>query len=376
MPEMQMTPGMQCGMPMPVAAPSPITEFILCWPGAPSPTAEQMAMDPTSCCTPGGGSTHELVWDRRGGGEVFWVSGQMYDHVARITLDGHADYFPMPKDSAPHGMAYDHDGQLWVTLEGSGYLAPIARDGGVGELIDVGIYPTTGGRLNTRPHGLAVASDGALWFTGKLTNTVGRVAEGVVQHFELPTIGAVPIYLAAGPHRDMFCSELTGSRIAHISRKGLVREYVTPSANSRPIAIAMAPDGKSAWYSTEAGGSVGRIDLLLPNDDPHKVVEFPVPLTRRDAILAGLVFDSDGALWVQQYCPAPPTGAMPTGDDQIVRFGPELLTAPPGDLTGVPIAYFRAPSRGTVMHRITQGPDGNIWFTELGINRVGRLQRT
>ena len=64
---------------------------------------------------------------------------------------------------------------------------------------------------------------------------------------------------------------------------------------------------------------------------------------------------------------------MPTANDHIVRIGPELLTAPPGDLTGVPVAYFTAPSRGTVMHRITEGPDGNIRFTELGLNRVGKL---
>lgn len=371
----EMTPGMRCGTPAPPSASASITEFPLCWPGAPTPAAEAMAMDPTSCCTTGGGSTHELVYDRKGGGQVFWVSGQMYDHVARITLDGHADYFPMPRDSAPHGMAYDHQGQLWVTLEGSGHLAPIAPDGSYGDLVDVGIHPASGGRLNTRPHGLGVASDGALWFTGKLTNTVGRVADGKVAHVALPTIGAVPIYLAAGADGDMWCSELTGSRIAHITRDGTVTEYVIPSPNSRPIAVAMAPNGKSVWFSEEAGGCVGRIDLLLPDTDPNKVVEFPVPLTRRDAILAGLAFDTEGALWVQQYCPTPAPGAMATGDDYIVRLGAELHKARPGDLSGVAIDYFKAPSRGTGMHRITQGPDGNIWFTELALNRVGRVNR-
>lgn len=376
MSEMPMTPGMKCGMPMPAPDPaSPITEFALQWPGAPTPTAEQLARDPTSCCTPGGGSTHELVYDRANGGMVFWVSGQMYDHIARITLDGHADYFAMPKDSAPHGTVFDAEGRLWVTLEGLGQLARITPEGKIAETIDVCIHAHGApAPLNTRPHGIGLASDGALWFTGKLTNTVGRVIAGQVQHFELPTIGAVPIYLAAGAKGDMWCSELTGARIAHITREGAVTEYPTPSTASRPIAVAMAPDGKSVWYSAEAGGCIGRIDLLLPDKDPNKVVEYPVPLTRRDAILAGLAFDKSGALWVQIYCPAPPPGTMPTGDDYIVRFGPELLKAPFRDLTGVSIDYFKAPSRGTVMHRITQGPDGNIWFTELGINRVGKLK--
>jgi streptogramin lyase len=31
------------------------------------------------------------------------------------------------------------------------------------------------------------------------------------------------------------------------------------------------------------------------------------------------------------------------------------------------------PTTQTVMHRILQGPDGNVWFTELGSNKVGKL---
>lgn len=354
---------------------SPITEFNLCWPGAPSPTADQLAKDPTSCCTPGGGSTHELVYDVNGG-TVFWVSGQMYDHIARIHLDGRADYFPMPKGSEPHGMAYDHHrDQLWVTFEGLGQLARIDRDGRVAEIVDVCIHPEGGGPpLNTRPHGLCLARDGALWFTGKLTNTIGRVRAEQVRHFALPTIGAVPIYIAEDPAGDLWCTELTGSRVARITPDGVVTEFVIPTANSRPIALVQGPDGKTMWFSEEAGGRVGRIDLAARDDDHDKIVEFRVPSTQSNAILAGLAFDGEGALWVQQYV-SPPTQGDPTASDYIVRLGPALQTARAGDMTGVSVEYFKAPSKGTVMHRITQGPDGNIWFTELGINRVGRVNR-
>jgi virginiamycin B lyase len=50
-----------------------------------------------------------------------------------------------------------------------------------------------------------------------------------------------------------------------------------------------------------------------------------------------------------------------------------LTTAAAGDLSNVAVNYYKAPSQRTVMHRITQGPDGNIWFSELGLNRIGKL---
>ena len=348
-----------------------IVEYELDWPGAvkmdmPAMDMSPMPADPFACCLPGGGSTHELVFDRAGG-SVFWVSGQNYDHVARINLDGSATYFAMPGGSAPHGMAFDQQGRLWVTFEGLGQLARLDPDGSIAETIDISIHAKeVAGPFNPRPHGLGIGSDGALWFTGKLSNTIGRVdASRNVQHFVLPTIGAVPIYISAGPDGSMWCTELGGGAIARVSAQGQVREFPIPTAGSRPIAIVRGPDGKSMWFSEEAGAKVGRIDMQ------GNITEFPVPLTHRAAILAGLAFDTQGNLWVQQYISPPAFG--PTGDDYIVRLGGALADASPGDLSGVAVAYYKAPSQRTVMHRITQGPDGNIWFSELGLNRIGKV---
>jgi virginiamycin B lyase len=346
-----------------------VIEYELAWPGAPAMVMPMMDMaDPFACCLPGGGSTHELVYDRNGG-SVFWVSGQMYDHIARIEMDGSATYFAMPVGSMPHGMAFDQQGRLWVTFEGLGHLAQITPDGKVAETIDIAIYAKeVTGAFNPRPHGLGIGTDGALWFTGKLSNTIGRVdAARNVQHFVLPTIGAVPIYISAGPDGNMWCTELGGSAIARITPDGVVSEFPIPTANSRPIAIVRGPDGKSMWFSEEAGGKIGRIEV----NDPKTITEFPVPLTHRAAILAGLAFDRQGNLWVQQYISPPNFG--PTGDDYIVRLDRALMEATAGDLSNVAVHYYKAPSQRTVMHRITQGPDGNIWFSELGLNRIGKV---
>jgi virginiamycin B lyase len=349
----------------PVAAGS-VIEYQLDWPGASVPQRMNPA-DPFSCCLPGGGSTHELVYARNGG-TAFWVSGQNYDHIARIALDGSATYYPMPVGSLPHGMTFDHQQQLWVTFEGHGQLAQISAAGTIVRTVDVSIHAEgTAGPLNSRPHGIGVAADGAIWFTGKLTNTVGRVdpVSGAVQHIALPSIGAVPIYLSAGPDGAMWCTELGASNIARIAPNGTVTELSIPTPNSRPIAVIPGPDGASMWFSEEAGGKVGRIGM------DGRIDEFPIPLTHRDAILAGLAFDRSGNLWVQQYITPPADG--PTGDDYIVRLDRAIVGAPPGDLSKVDITYFKAPSQRTVMHRITQGPDGDIWFSELGLNRIGKV---
>ena len=346
-----------------------IVEFALSWPGASEPMTGMpgMTSGPYACCTPRGGSTHELTYDRDGG-TVFWVSGQKYDHIARIELDGNATYFAMPVGSAPHGMAFDARHRLWVTFEGLGQLACIRDDGTIAETIDIAIHSRQVGAINPHPHGLTVAKDGALWFTGKLSNTVGRVdTAGEVCHFVLPSPGAVPIYIAEGPDGNMWCTELGGGAIARTAPDGRVDEFAIPTPGSRPISICPSPDGRSMWFGEEAGGRIGRIDLS------GRIDEFPVPLTERNAILAGIAFDDAGDLWVQQYVPPPPDG--PTGNDHIVRFDRAIQTASAGDLSGVAVTYFKAPSQRTVMHRITQGPDGDIWFSELGINRIGKVLR-
>ena len=101
-------------------------------------------------------------------------------------------------------------------------------------------------------------------------------------------------------------------------------------------------------------------------------MEFPVPLTQKNAILAGIAFDSEGNLWTHSYID--PHNPLPEAPDHIIKIDKAINTTAPGDLPQIPVTCYRVPSRNTVMHCITQGPDGNIWFTELGIDKVGKLK--
>lgn len=343
-----------------------IVEFPVVYPGVTS-------VEVGACHPAPAGSTHEITFDVDGG-TTLWITGQNYDSVVEVTESGAMTFHAMPEKSGPHGIEFDADGRLWVTLEFAGQIVRLDENGKIVQTIDVHLdCPTCpGGTINPHPHGMGFGRDGrTIWFTGKATGTVGRIApDGTITTYVLPTIGSVPIYVRAGNDGTMWVTELVGNRIARITESGDVTELAIPTANSRPIAIVPEPGSDAMWFSQEAGNRVARI---RPDGT---ITEFAVPRTQANVILAGLAFDGDGNLWVQQYIDqnAPtPAAPSPPGADHIVRIDKAILTASPGDLSNVPITFYRVPTSQTVMHRIVQGPDGNIWFTELASNKIGKL---
>lgn len=314
------------------------------------------------------GSTHEIVYDERR--REFWISGQNWDSLARVTPDGTMRLQLTPAGSGPHGLDFDADGRLWVTLEFLGRIRAI--DPATGQTVaehDVRLHCRGCERpLNTRPHGLGIGPDRrTIWFTGKTTGTIGRLTPtGRVSHFQLPTVGSVPIYIRAGRDGNMWVTELLGNRIARVTPDGEITEFPIPTPNSRPIAIVPGPDG-AMWFSEEAGSKVGRIDPA------GTITEYPVPRMHANAILAGLAFDAAGNLWVQQY--ADPNARLPDPQprDHLVRIDAAALRGSPDALTPAHFAFHPVPTRGTVMHRIIAA-EGAMWFTEMHADRVGLLR--
>ena len=337
-----------------------------------------------------GGSTHELTWDRNGGGRSVWVTGPDYDGLAKIKAGGVIEYYAMPKGSEPHGIMFDDNRQLWVSLEGSGFVVQVDQKGRIRQDVEVSMRAEgvdddldsdsdsdsdfNGHRkrrakpINPDPHGITPGPEpGEIWFTGRRTNTVGRFDRwGSVTHYEIDTSPARLIYLKQGPREDIWGTELLGNKILRVDRNGKVKEYEIPTEDSRPIAITPGPNG-NMWFSEEAGRKVARIDRR------GNITEFPVPLPEGGdrLLVAGLAFDDRGYLWTHAYRGR--TGSEPDGDDFIVRFGREIVNIDPEDLPDIDVTLYPVPSRGTIMHRITQGPDGRIWFTELGTDKVGVL---
>jgi virginiamycin B lyase len=296
-------------------------------------------------------------------------------------MDGKMKFYELPPCSGPHGIEFDGKGRLWVSLEFAGKIVQLLDEKGNTAKVkeyDVKLNCVTcAKKINTHPHGMAFGRDGmTLWFTGKATGTIGKITpDGKVENFSLPTVGSVPIYIKSGPDGNMWFTELVGNMIGRVTPNGTIREFPIPTPNSRPIEIIAEPGGNAMWFTEEAGNKVGRIDMN------GKITEFPVPKTQDNVILAGLVFDSEGNLWVQQYLDVnnpnyPIINDKPTttsGRDYIIKINKSILTANRSDISKVAFTFYEVPTRRTVMHRIIYGPDGNIWFTEMMSDKVGRL---
>jgi virginiamycin B lyase len=358
-----------------------VREFALKYPATPPCTPHPNAHSNM-------GSTHEITYNHKEKvpPHYLWLTGQKDNAVVRLGMDGHPKFYDMaayglPPCSGPHGIEFDDTGQLWVGLEFAGRIVrfSVGRDGSLSKRKEYDVQlncDTCPDRINTHPHGMAFASDGkTLWYTGKATGTIGKITlDGKVVNFDLPTAGSVPIYIKAGPDGNMWFTELAGNMIGRITAAGDVKEYPIPTHNSRPIEIVAEPGGGQAmWFTEEAGNKVGRIGM------DGKITEFPVPKTQNNVILAGLAFDSVGNLWVQQYIDVNTLKLVngkfngPVGSDYIIKIDKSILTAKPADISNVAFTFYELPTRQTVMHRIIQGPDRNIWFTEMMSDKVGRL---
>jgi virginiamycin B lyase len=355
--------------------PATIQEFAIAYPETPpcaSKTSQGAHVHPES--------THEITYDQSDPSSPFhlWVTGQKDDAVVRVGMDGSTRIYEMPPCSGPHGITFDKRGRLWVSLEFAGKVVQLLDRGGSlvqGKAYDVRLNCASCAEpINSHPHGLAVGADGeTLWFTGKATGTIGKIdAGGNVETFSLPTVGSVPIYIRAGPDGNMWFTELVGNAVGRITPQGAVTEFPIPTPNSRPIEIVPEPGGQAMWFTEEAGNKVGRISM------DGTITEFSVPKMQDNVILAGLAFDAEGNLWVQQYTDvnAPhfvlsggkPDG--PVGRDYMVKIDRASLAS---GTTANAFTFYEVPTRETVMHRVVLGPDSNMWFTELRADKVGKL---
>lgn len=312
------------------------------------------------------GSTHELAIDK----QHIYITGQNMDQIAKLDYKGQiVDYYKMPDGSGPHGLLLDKQGRLWVSLEFFGLVEQLDDRGKIIKEIDVRLF-AQGAKtpINTAPHGICLDADGeaVIWFTGKRTSTVGKInPDGRIEHFQLNNLAALPIFLSTGADSSIWGTELLGNSILNVSNDGTVKEFKIPTSNSRPIAVIPDPSEPFMWFTEEAGVKLGKIDLC------GKITEYPVPALQKNDILASLAFDRDNNLWVQVYVDQ--NNPNPSGYDYILKFDKSIRHIEGSDISGVPFSTHTLPSRGAMMHRIKMDYEGNLWFTEMMTDKLGKI---
>ncbi|GEM_PF-1692336 len=319
--------------------------------------------------------THEIYAGPDG---MIYFTQKLQDRVGRITLDGRLELFSLPEGSNPHGLRFSSTGGWYVTLENFDEIVELSKeDGSIIAAYSVAFdCPQIQGIVG--PHGFAIDQRDRLWYTGRTSDVLGWVdpATGEHKRFELPTRPEI------APNFDFF--------------------LVKPQA-SAPINIDFDREG-NAWFVNLQTNQIGRIDLQdqmtlfdiegfgTDNTRPINVFQGPegfiwVTIEGDNAPSAQNTQQSLGG--IARFDPSTETfeaypqklskgagGALGVKDNSVwFQYQEEALVRLMVDDSGRSDQQtFPLPDIGKrVMHRIAQGPDGNMWFTSLAADVVSRL---
>ncbi len=197
---------------------------------------------------------------------------------------------------------------------------------------------------------------------------------------EFPQIFGKPQGIVAGPDGNIWFVEEDSSKVAQMDRNGnLLREIALP-AGSAPHGIVVA-DGK-LWFTEEGASKIGKMDLS------GTLEEFPVGSSPESIALG-----PDGNLWFTEQIGRISRIDTAGNITEVANTGPAsnlrgIAAGPGGDCslyvadrgqdcivklttTGQFVVFFLSFGSGPV--GIVAGPDGDLWFTENGLNRIGHM---
>lgn len=291
-----------------------------------------------------------------------WFTEQNGDRIGRITPGGTVTEFAVTAGSGPVGITGGPDGNLWFTEPQRDSIGRITPSGIVTEFssgITTGGTAPNGVGTGAFPNHIVAGPDGNLWFTESNGNRIGRITPaGVVTEFSNGiTPQAFPYGIARGSDGNLWFTEQFVNRIGRITPGGVVTEFSAGISNpSQPAEIAAGPDG-NLWFTEPGGNRIGRI---TPGG---AVTEFSSGLTTgapdpfngqpSRANPLGIAVGPDGNMWFTEF-----------GTNRVGRI----------TMSGV-ITEFSAGITGLAQPTgITAGPDGSVWFTEQSTNRIGRLR--
>jgi virginiamycin B lyase len=294
-----------------------------------------------------------------------YIAEHQVNMIGKMNYDGLYPVAPFPvptPGTGPFHITTGWDNQLWYTDLLSGSVGLVTTTGTV--LPDIKLTPHSG------PLDVRRGPDGtSMWVTENFANQIARIyprlngggcgvdghvsGDYCVVEYPTPTVGSAPGDIAVGPDGNMWFTETNVGEIGRITASGAITEFALPDPNSRPEGIVTGPDG-NLWFTmhdTVRIGKMNRHGNLLAQYDG---------LT--GAGPTNIIVGPDNALWFpEEFNPGPDPSNLPPGD----KIGRITTT---GALT-----EYTTPTAGSRPVIITAGHDGNLWFTEVFANQVGRL---
>jgi len=230
-------------------------------------------------------------------------------------------------------------------------------------------------------YGITAASDGKIWFTSYGVHDslfeidpLATSPSAIERSVGAPVNAWQPWWVAGGPDgRVYFSSNLGNSFGSMETATGAAQDTFYGGGNpAHPFAFTTGPDG-NFWAAelrdgTPTGlGSPDKIGINAPGFPPTVGAGTPTNLTGNSGnadptgIAVGQgdqVNNSGPSLWVAEF-----------SGNRIARLIPASVGGP---TFGILKEYSTHPA-GSQPYAITRGPDGNMWFTEIGTNKIGRF---
>ncbi len=303
-----------------------------------------------------------------------WFLEESGNKIGKITPEGRVTEYPLPSQIRfPTRITVGSDGNAWFTgigKTGSRDTAAIGRVviGGSSEgQIAVTLASTMSG---VNLGGITGGPDGNIWFTADFSRNsanrdqIGRLVpdgsgSGTITYFPVPvdrccgnaqsdTLSDIK----PGPDGNIWFTELDSAQIGTISPAGNVTETAANSGADGDSAITSLEANNTMWSVGSSG--VNRHSVPLTNSSTGIGTSPGWDGTPRTFDGFDIVAGSDHNLWILH------------ADLAISRLKTD----------GTVTEYTQAVDSSawaSVSEQIAAGPDGNIWFTNSAVDRVGRI---
>ncbi|MFT4286097.1 hypothetical protein [Nocardioides sp.] len=278
-----------------------------------------------------------------------WFAEENAGKIGRIDTAGTITEYDVPDGAGapgygPRQLTAATSGQLWFLADGG------ALDGRAAWMDPAGV---TQALFNFPGYvefsSLAATPDGGAWLSygdGEDITRLDATAEETA-FFDEPEYYA-DVESTLGPDGALWYSD-GSNRIERITESGSLTTY--PATGDNGEIVSMTTSGGNIWYAQFSPGSlfVRSYDGIVAKMSTSGIPT-PFPSPYPDLLPAGLTPASDGGVWFTTHHGAGIGHVSPAGQYQVALL-PD----------------------GYAADSVTQGPDGNLWFTDADLNRIGRV---